>query len=104
MKQHYRERDIEAYLRKQCMANAILCQKYTSPANNGVPDRFLAGYHHATHQPISIFVECKAPGEKPRKLQLSQFRTMRDTYGLIIEVVDTFERADEILRTHFGVN
>ena len=82
-----RESVIESYLRKQAKYNDFLCYKFVSPANDGVPDRVLIGHGR------TIFVETKAPGKKPRKLQERVFQRMRD-HGAYVFVMDTKDEID----------
>ena len=62
-----REKVIEEYFRRKAKENGYLCWKFTSPSTDGVPDRILIGHNRV------IFVELKAPGEVPRKLQIHVF-------------------------------
>lgn len=67
-----RERDIEVKLRKSVEAHGGVCWKFVSPSTAGVPDRIIL-------MPMGkiAFVEVKAPGESPRKLQLARHRLLR---------------------------
>lgn len=85
-----RESVVERYLKKRCEAEGFLCYKFTSPGTDGVPDRVLIGHG------LTVFVELKSPGEKPRKLQVHTFEEMRK-HGAIVYVVDTKELVDELL-------
>lgn len=87
-----RERDIEAYLRDRVKAVGGWAPKWTSPGNSGVPDRivFLPGGH-------SVLVELKAPGEKPRPLQLNQHKRLREL-GQDVRVIDSKEQVDALLQ------
>lgn len=85
-----RENYVEGYLVRQCKKRGFKCYKFTSPSNNGVPDRIVIGYG------ITAFVETKAPGEKARQLQLAVHREMR-RHGAIVYVADTREDIDRIL-------
>lgn len=64
-----REKTIEQKLVKAVKARGGICPKWVSPGFDGVPDRlvFLPGRHFG-------LVEVKAPGEKPRALQVSRHR------------------------------
>jgi hypothetical protein len=84
------EGTIESYLIKQAKANDFLCEKFIS-GKNGVPDRILIGHKK------TVFVEVKAPGEKPRELQVAMIKKMRK-YGAIVYVVDTKEGVDEMIQ------
>lgn len=87
-----RERDIEAYLRERVKAAGGWAPKWTSPGNSGVPDRivFLPGGH-------SVLVELKAPGGKPRPLQLAQHKRLREL-GQDVRVIDSREQVDNLIR------
>ena len=85
-----RESVVEKYLKKRCEAEGFLCYKFTSPGTDGVPDRVLIGHG------MTVFVELKAPGEKPRKLQIHTFEEMRK-HGATVYVVDTKEGVNELL-------
>lgn len=84
------EGEIESYLLSQARKNGYMCMKFVSPSTSGVPDRVLVGHG------LTFFVELKAPGEVPRKLQLSVMRQMRE-HGAHVFVADTKEAVDEVL-------
>lgn len=91
-----REKDIEHKLLTEVKARGGVCWKFTSPGTAGVPDRILLMPHGKI-----AFVEVKAPGEKPRSLQLARHRLLRklgfrvyvldhpDQIGGIIDAVQT---------------
>lgn len=87
-----REKDIEQHLVKQAKAAGGRAYKWTSPGNNGVPDRMvmLPGGRIA-------FAELKAPGKKPTALQINQQRFIA-SLGLPVNVIDSKEGVDELLR------
>jgi|HigsolmetaGSP12D_1036236.scaffolds.fasta_scaffold00074_43 hypothetical protein len=89
-----RERNIETYLRDRVREVGGWAPKWTSPGNNGVPDRivFLPGGR-------VVFVELKAPGKKPTALQLHQHKRLRDL-GQLVAVVDSREKVDSLLQYH----
>lgn len=64
-----REREIEQKLIDAVKAQGGVCWKFVSPGTAGVPDRIIL-------MPMGriAFVEVKAPGERPRKLQLARHR------------------------------
>lgn len=76
-----RERDIESGLRKQVERMGGKFMKFTSPGNDGVPDRI------ATLPGGRVwFVELKREGEKPtavQKWQMEQLRKMGCNVALI---------------------
>ena len=86
-----RERDIEVKLRKSVEAQGGICWKFVSPGTAGVPDRIIL-------MPMGriAFVEVKAPGESPRKLQLARHRLLR-RLGFKTFVLDNPEQIGGIL-------
>ncbi|WPS86481.1 VRR-NUC domain-containing protein [Brevibacillus halotolerans] len=89
-----REKDIEAYLRKQVKSIGGRAYKFESPGNAGVPDRlvlFPGGR--------AAFVELKAPGKKPTALQLAQGKKISGL-GFTVLVIDSKEGVDEFIREH----
>lgn len=95
-----RERVIETYLLDACKRRGILCYKFTSPGHIGVPDRVLIGLD-ADAQPVTIWVECKRPGGKPRASQLHCHAEMA-RHGARVAVVDTKSGVDQLLDRTFG--
>ncbi len=77
-----REKAIEQKFVAAVKAVGGLALKFTSPGFDGVPDRMalLPGGKMA-------FVEVKAPGEKPRPLQLARHRLLR-RLGFKVYVLD----------------
>ena len=77
-----REKTIEQKFVAAVKAAGGLAFKFTSPGFDGVPDRIvlLPGGKMA-------FVEVKAPGEKPRPLQLARHRLLR-RLGFRVYVLD----------------
>lgn len=72
------EGKIEDYLLKRCKENGILCWKFASASQNGVPDRILI------YDGQIIFVELKAPGEEPRPDQLAVHRMMSNHKATVL--------------------
>ena len=87
-----RESTIEAYLRGRVKGIGGKAYKFVSPGNDGVPDRLvcLPGGQ-------AIFVELKAPGKKPTKLQLIQQEKLR-SLGFVVEVIDSKKLVDPPLK------
>ena len=84
------EAKVEDYLYDKCRANDILCYKFSSPSNNGMPDRVLIGYGQV------VFVELKAPHKEPRILQ----RIVHDkmlSHGANVVVIDSRLEVDRLL-------
>lgn len=92
-----REKKIETYLKKRAEALGFMCIKFTSPSNDGVPDRVVIGHGRV------FFVELKAPGESLRKLQEYVVKEFRK-FGADVYVVDTKEKVDEVLSLYCSNN
>lgn len=84
------EETVETYLCRQAEKLGFLCYKFTSPGQAGVPDRMLVGYG------MTFFIETKAPGEKPRKLQEYVISKMQN-HGALVFVADNKKTIDNIL-------
>ena len=86
-----REKQIEQKLVRAVRAAGGLCPKFVSPGLAGMPDRLilLPGGRFA-------FVEVKAPGEKPRALQLHRHAQLR-VLGFSVFVLDDPARVPVIL-------
>ena len=86
-----RERDIEVKLRKSVKAQGGICWKFVSPDTVAVPDRIIL-----MPKGTIAFVEVKAPGEVPRKIQLKRHRQLR-ALGFRVYVLDDRNKIDEII-------
>lgn len=86
-----REREIEKKLVDAVKTQGGVCWKFISPGTAGVPDRIIL-------MPTGriAFVEVKAPGESPRKLQLARHRLLR-RLGFKTFVLDNPEQIGGIL-------
>lgn len=84
------EGQIETYLKHITEDAGFLYFKFTSPGRTGVPDRVFIGNGHV------IFIELKAPGEMPRKLQQIVIRDMR-AQGADVRVIDSRPDCDSLL-------
>ena len=86
-----KEKQIEQKLVRMAAAAGGVALKFVSPGCDGVPDRLVlfpggkAG-----------FVELKAPGKKPRPLQLRRISQLR-RLGFAVFVVDGVEQISEVL-------
>lgn len=92
-----RERDVERKLVNAVKAAGGICPKWMAPGFDGVPDRIVL-----IRGGKIAFVEVKAPGEKPRPLQLSRHKLLR-RLGFRVFVLDNVEKIggmiDEIRTT-----
>lgn len=86
-----REKVIEYKLLTEVKEIGGLALKFVSPGYDGVPDRIvlLPGGKIG-------FVEVKAPGEKPRPLQLARHRLLR-RLGFKVFVLDNPQQIGEII-------
>lgn len=86
-----REKVIEQQLVKAVRAAGGLCPKLVCPGMDGMPDRMLLfpGGRLA-------FVEVKAPGKKPRPLQLLRHEQLR-TLGFQVFTLDALSQISEII-------
>lgn len=80
-----REREIEKYLVKEVKKQKGLCLKFVCPGMDGVPDRIVLLPSGGI-----TFVEVKAPGKKPRALQLRRMKQL-EQLGFKCFVVDSKE-------------
>ena len=86
-----REKEIEKQLVREVKLRGGICPKFTSPGFDGMPDRLVI----LPHGRIG-FVEVKAPGEKPRPLQLARHRLLT-SLGVRVFVLDDPESIGGIL-------
>ena len=123
-----RERDIERKLIQAVRRTGGLALKFVSPGFNGVPDRLLLfpGRANLLRPPVAeisqecevsrnkrcplcgaapiedagqvAFAEVKAPGEKPRPLQVHRMEQLRGL-GFRVYVVDSLDAVQNIVQT-----
>ena len=86
-----REKVIEQKLVSAVKKRGGICLKWTSPGFAGVPDRLV----FLPDGKLGM-VEVKAPGKKPRPLQLSRHRLFRKL-GFRVFVLDDPDQIGEIL-------
>lgn len=86
-----REKQIEQKLVKAVKGMGGIAPKLVSPGFDGMPDRIalLPGGHIG-------FVEVKAPGEKPRPLQLARHGLLR-RLGFKVYVLDEEQQIERII-------
>lgn len=86
-----REKQIEQKLVQAVRKSGGMCLKFVSPNFDGMPDRLilLPGGKIA-------FAELKAPGKKPRQLQLARHRLLNQL-GFKVYVLDSAEQIGAIL-------
>ena len=97
-----RESQIEDYLVERVKALGGEVRKVRWIGRNGAPDRLVMLPARAEignggdGKGQSLWVELKAPGEKPRPHQIREHERMR-RMGQRVEIVDSFEGVDEVL-------
>lgn len=99
-----RESAIEKYLVRRAKELGGEVRKVQWVGRRGAPDRLVMlptmPYHSPApivyHHPRTIWIELKAPGEKVKPHQAREHERMR-AMGQRVEVVDSFERVDEVL-------
>ncbi|HGC9618400.1 TPA: VRR-NUC domain-containing protein [Streptococcus agalactiae] len=86
-----REKVVERKLVSEVRNRCGICPKWVSPSFAGVPDRLV-------FLPSGKFglVEVKAPGEKPRLLQVSRHRLF-ERLGFKVHVLDRVDKIGEVL-------
>lgn len=80
------EKDIEKKLIKAVKSMGGIAPKLVSPGFDGMPDRLVL-----LPGGIIAFAELKAPGKKPRPLQLARHRLLREL-GFPVYVIDDPEQ------------
>lgn len=85
-----RERSVESYLKRQIELRGGICWKFLSPGNAGVPDRLVVFNSQL------YLVELKAPGRKPRQLQLATFSEFTER-GVPVYILDSQKAVDDFI-------
>ena len=85
------EKQIEQKLVKATRRRGGWALKLSSPGTSGLPDRLVM-----MPEGIAAFVEVKAPGQKPRPLQLAQMRKLKQL-GFPVYVLDDADQIETIL-------
>lgn len=86
-----REKIIEKELVAKVKAMGGIAPKFTSPGFDGMPDRLVL-----LPRGKMAFVELKAPGRKPRALQMARHRLLRQL-GFKVYVIDEINQIDSVL-------
>ena len=86
------EKRIEQKLVKMTSQSGGVALKFVSPGCAGVPDRLVL-----MPGGKAAFVEVKAPGRKPRPLQIRRISQLR-RLGFRVFVVDGTEQIEEVLQ------
>ena len=86
-----REKIIEKELVRAVKDKGGIAPKFTSPGFDGMPDRLVL-----LPSGRMGFVELKAPGKKPRALQMARHRLLR-RLGFKVYVIDKIDQIDSVL-------
>lgn len=86
-----REREIERQFALAVKKCGGICPKFVAPGYDGMPDRLVL-----LPDGKLAFVELKAPGKKPRKLQIARHRLLCKL-GFKVYVLDDIDRIGEII-------
>ena len=86
-----KEKQIEQKLVQTVKAQGGICPKLVSPGFDGMPDRIIL-----LPDGKFAFAELKAPGEKPRPLQLARHRLLRKL-GFKVYVIDGLQQIGGVI-------
>ena len=86
-----REKTVEQKLVQAVRAEGGICPKFTSPGFDGMPDRICLMKNGSMG-----FIEVKAPGKKPRPLQVTRHEMLR-SLGFKVFVLDKPEQIGGII-------
>lgn len=86
-----KESEIEKKLVLKVKAKGGIAPKFVSPSYAGMPDRLVL-----LPGGVFAFAELKAPGMKPRPLQVSRHQMLR-SLGFKVYVIDGTEQIEEVL-------
>ncbi len=85
------EKDVERQLVREVRAVGGMCLKFTSAGTDGIPDRLVL-----LKKGRLAFVELKAPGKKPRALQIKRMKQISDL-GFKCFVIDNTDDIPRII-------
>ena len=85
------EKNIEQALVRATKKAGGIAPKLTSPANAGMPDRIIILPNGKI-----CFVELKAPGQKPRPLQIRQMQRLANL-GCMVRTLDNPQKIPELI-------
>jgi hypothetical protein len=86
-----RESQLEAKGRRYAQDRGVLFLKFICPGTRGAPDRIVIG-----PTGITIYVELKRPGQKPRPIQL-YFAKMFEARSLSVYSTDNLETLKKLI-------
>lgn len=86
-----REKEIEKKLALEAKKRGGLAVKFVSPGFDGMPDRIVL-----MPEGRMAFVEVKAPGKRPRPLQIARHKLLRGL-GFLVFILDDVSQIGGIL-------
>lgn len=89
------ESKIENRLKKEIELIGGKALKFVSPGMSGVPDRIILLPHGRI-----VFIELKAPGKKPRPIQIKRIKELRDL-GFDVRVIDSIDGVKNFIEEVF---
>lgn len=92
----YSEKQIEHALTLMVKARGGIAPKFVSPSFAGMPERLVL-----LPGGVFAFAELKAPGMKPRALQVARHEMLR-RLGFRVYVIDGIEQIEEVLNEIAG--
>lgn len=87
-----REKEVEQKLVAAVKNMGGICPKFVSPGINGMPDRLVL-----LPNGLLAFIELKAPGKKPRAIQIKRHGMLRKP-GFKVFVVNCIEQIPQVLK------
>lgn len=85
------ESKIEKRLKKEIELIGGKALKFVSPGMSGVPDRIILLPHGRI-----VFIELKAPGKKPRPIQIKRIKELKDL-GFDVRVIDSIKGVKDFI-------
>ena len=92
-----KESMIESKTVNYAKSNGWLVFKFISPGNRGVPDRLFIRYS------IVFFIEFKAPGKKPTKLQ-KKVHDIINHHEIPVYIIDDSEKGKQLIDNYNNIN
>ncbi|MCI6277860.1 MAG: VRR-NUC domain-containing protein [Clostridium sp.] len=89
------ESKIENRLKKEIELIGGKALKFVSPGMSGVPDRIILLPHGRI-----VFIELKAPGKKPRPIQIKRIKELKDL-GFDVRVIDSIDGVKNFIEEVF---
>ena len=86
------EKQVEQRMVKAVKVLGGICPKFVSPGTDGMPDRIILLPNGKFR-----FDEVKAPGKKPRPLQVIRHKQLKEL-GFPVSVLDSPDQIPEIIR------